>query len=1190
MKIISRQLKVTCSFLLLLSFLQASSQVKNVALQTLTNGQKLNGFKATALYLNGSDQPMGARFIHERTGFTLDLLQIESVPQTFIYTNTIPVSDKGEPHTQEHLLITKGNKGRQWNTMQAMSLAASNAYTQQTHTSYHFYTGAGPDVFFNLFNAYMDALLHPNYTDEEIRREVRNWGIAENPGDKSLRIEEKGAVYNEMNVSMNNQQRRVYMMMQQLVYGKQHPLSFSAGGLPASIREMTPEDIKKYHAANYHLANMGAITSLPKNVGLGTTLSKMNTILNNLEPKTSKLNFLTEDNMPAPMPAEAGKIALAEFPSRNAQEPGNMFIAFPAERNVAGADKLLLDLFLGTFSNGATSNLYKKFIDTKTRTVDLGPSSSFGFIYDYKGQPVIFGLGGVPAANLTQEKAALARQEILNELNRVASFADNSPELKEFNERVRNNLVDEQRSLNKFISTPPKFGFRNTGDGWYNTLEELNKTASFKKSLIQKPELSAIEKQLQSGKNIWKEYIAKWKLNSTQPYVVYSKANPALLDELEASRKQRAKDEIARLKTKYSVKDDQEAIRKYKEEYDNNTTAIEKNQDAVHVSFISNPPLTLDDNLDYKVSSAGGKVKMVSSTFNNMSGATTGIALKLQGVPQDKLVYLAILPDLLTGTGYIKNGKAVSYEDMSQQLQKEILSLQSNYSTNITTGRAELVVKGAGNNATEAQRALEWMNTVLQSPNWKIENISRIQDLVEQSLSGIRRTMQGPEERWVNDPGDAYVAQDNPLMLATSSFLTRSHNIFRLKWMLKSAGDESTKKAIDKFLKNLADLNAERDQLKLLVNGLQTGKATAETIPEPINEQFNAFNILPAGAKLIAADAAKDLEQILNEIPDGSLAADWSYLCNEIRKDLAQSPEQTLADLDNVRKSLLMKGNARMFVIGSAAVQQKLAPNINSLLAGLQEGTSLKANYSTAKMIDERLKGRMKKADAPVYVGLINPNSQTGVFINSAPLVTYKDTTREQLLRFLAGELYAGAGKQSVYTKSTGAGLSYSTGIAVTAGNGRIRYYAERTPELPQTLKFIIDEIKRSPKDTAMKDYIISLAMSATRAASDYEDRGEAMASSLEDDLSPATVKAFRSAILKLRKMPGLVDEVYNRKDQVYQTILPGYGAPVKDANGVYFVIGPEKQMSLYEAYLKAADNKDAKLYRLYPRDYWMAN
>ena len=50
-------------------------------LSTLKEGQHLNGFSAAALYLNDTGQPMGGRFVHDKTGFTLDLLQIESVPQ-----------------------------------------------------------------------------------------------------------------------------------------------------------------------------------------------------------------------------------------------------------------------------------------------------------------------------------------------------------------------------------------------------------------------------------------------------------------------------------------------------------------------------------------------------------------------------------------------------------------------------------------------------------------------------------------------------------------------------------------------------------------------------------------------------------------------------------------------------------------------------------------------------------------------------------------------------------------------------------------------------------------------------------------------------------------------------------------------------------------------------------------------------
>ena len=151
---------------------------------TLSEGQTISGFRTTAVYLNDSDLPMGARFIHQRSGFTLDVLDIQSVPQAFVWVRTYPSSDMGEPHTQEHLLLGKGNKGRDVANRESTSLTSSTAFTAQWKTCYTFYTSAGASVFFDEFERRMDALLHPDYTDEEIRREVRNFGVSENPSDQ----------------------------------------------------------------------------------------------------------------------------------------------------------------------------------------------------------------------------------------------------------------------------------------------------------------------------------------------------------------------------------------------------------------------------------------------------------------------------------------------------------------------------------------------------------------------------------------------------------------------------------------------------------------------------------------------------------------------------------------------------------------------------------------------------------------------------------------------------------------------------------------------------------------------------------------------------------------------------------------------------------------------------------------------
>src|SRR6185436_17633359 len=94
-----------------------------------------------------------------------------------------------EPHTQEHLLLGKGTTGRAFASLDTMWLSTSSAFTQQWRTVYHFSTGASKDVFFDLLSAQLNALLHPNYTDEEFRFFVHSSAATENP-DGTLRLEE----------------------------------------------------------------------------------------------------------------------------------------------------------------------------------------------------------------------------------------------------------------------------------------------------------------------------------------------------------------------------------------------------------------------------------------------------------------------------------------------------------------------------------------------------------------------------------------------------------------------------------------------------------------------------------------------------------------------------------------------------------------------------------------------------------------------------------------------------------------------------------------------------------------------------------------------------------------------------------------------------------------------------------------
>ena len=109
----------------------------------------------------------GGRFVHA-SGMPVDLLFFPSVPQVSLYARTLPTSDQGESHTGEHLLLGKGATGQRLQALFAMRLGESSAETHSDLTCYHFRTAAGRAGFFELLDATLTALLHPDFTDEEI--------------------------------------------------------------------------------------------------------------------------------------------------------------------------------------------------------------------------------------------------------------------------------------------------------------------------------------------------------------------------------------------------------------------------------------------------------------------------------------------------------------------------------------------------------------------------------------------------------------------------------------------------------------------------------------------------------------------------------------------------------------------------------------------------------------------------------------------------------------------------------------------------------------------------------------------------------------------------------------------------------------------------------------------------------------
>ena len=379
--------------------------------------------------------------------------------------------------------------------------------------------------------------------------------------------------------------------------------------------------------------------------------------------------------------------------------------------------------------------------------------------------------------------------------------------------------------------------------------------------------------------------------------------------------------------------------------------------------------------------------------------------------------------------------------------------------------------------------------------------------------------------------------------------------------MLKEA-PAADRDAIAAYLTSLASAqSASRADLKAFIAATTSGKGTA---PDSLLVLRDFVRAALAGREI---DRIRRVERSRSDARRNpgrvSLAADWSQLVTDMRDDLATPPAEALAKLDAVRKRILHAGNARMFQAASASTQKSLEAPIAGLINALDPAPVSRVMIKGQNIVEARLRQRGAITDPPSFVGLLAPNMNGGVVITSAPGTSYADFgDREKQLDFLASRLFAGAGAHGIFLKTIGAGLAYSNGLRGSVSAGRTGYYAERTPELPQTVRFVIGELRNAPRDPSLADYTIAQAFGELRGAAAYETRAEAMAADLADGQTPEQVRKFRQSILALRADPNLGEKLFDRKDRVLSASLPGYdGATWKPAaDASYFVIGPDKQ------------------------------
>jgi hypothetical protein len=524
---------------------------------------------------------------------------------------------------------------------------------------------------------------------------------------------------------------------------------------------------------------------------------------------------------------------------------------------------------------------------------------------------------------------------------------------------------------------------------------------------------------------------------------------------------------------------------------------------------------------------------------------------------------------------------------MQERMRLEILSLSAGFSVSPETERIELVLSGEGGNLEELQNAIDWMDAALYSSYLEENNLPRIIDRLDQAISDNRNQMRRSEESWVNSPATGYRYQGNPLIMSTGCFLTGLHHLQRLRWMLTDPGDDAGRTALDGFMAYLSESGKglSRADLTALLGGLETTLAD-----DAANADVPSVATLTDATRPIAAKVVSSLKSTLSDIPDANLSDDWAYLCNRTRIDLMKNPATTLAEMKGVLSLISHADNARMFMVSNSADRTATMDRIGQLVGKLDRDASDRQQYAVRDRVNKRLASRHPGLGAPLYAGLVHSGTQNGVLIFNASVADAYDTSSASILNCLSGKLYGGGGPHGLFMKTWAAGLAYSNGYGYRENSGRVSYYAERCPDVAETMRFVAHELTTAEPDSQYVNYAIAQVFGVSRAPSRYEQRGEAIAADLADGITPERVRAYREKVLAMRERKDLFADLTSRMEAAYGPVIIGYGRPLAESkDGKFFLIGPESQFQSLEEYIASTENEgDHTVYRLYPRDFWL--
>ena len=378
------------------------------------------------LYIELEHQRTGARHIH---------IECPDDNNAFaVFFPTAPEDSTGVAHILEHVVLAGSERypvRDPFFSMSRRSLATFlNAMTAADSTMYLFSTRNAKD-YANLLDVYLDATFFPRLTEDAFKQEGIRFEF-EDPADPSSGLRYKGVVFNEMKGALATPGAAMGKAIGKSLFPGL-PYEHISGGDPQDIPNLTWEQLRRFHAVQYHPSNAYFYTY--GNQLLSTTLEIIErNVLNRFQRLTFEESLTNVKRFTKPVSAvEPFPASPAEDNSRKSQA----LVAWVTTPTANSFQLLAMRVLSEVLLANAGSPLRKELIGSGLGTAIADGS---GLNDDYRES--VFGVG---LKGIEQNDSEKVQNVVLRTLERLAdqgidqSQVDAAIHGLEFEKRERSN-------------------------------------------------------------------------------------------------------------------------------------------------------------------------------------------------------------------------------------------------------------------------------------------------------------------------------------------------------------------------------------------------------------------------------------------------------------------------------------------------------------------------------------------------------------------------------------------------------------------------------------------------------------------------------------------------------------------------------------------------------------------------------